>query len=355
MKILKDNIQKYQISDAENIREAIKHLDIGGIGFITIIDKGKKVRGIITDGDFRRAILKGISLDSNVLDIANKDFSFVEGNYSEKEVINLFLKRNIFIIPVLKEGRLFAILHRGDYELAQKFIISNKKRDISVVIMAGGKGMRMKPFTNILPKPLIPIGEQSILEVIMDRYSLFFNANFFISVNYKANVIKAYLDEFKNKYDFSFIDEDKPLGTGGALQFLKNKIKGPVFVSNCDIIIKSNYQDIYEKHLKNGYDITIVASMMHYKIPYGVCEINKSGLLNKMVEKPEFDFLVNAGMYIINPTMLKYIPENKFYNITDLINIGKKDGKNIGVYPVSEKSYLDLGQWSEYEKNTGIS
>ena len=222
MKILKDNSQKYQISDAENIREAIKHLDIGGIGFITIIDKGKKVRGIITDGDFRRAILKGISLDSNVLDIANKDFSFVEGNYSEKEVINLFLKRNIFIIPVLKEGRLFAILHRGDYELAQKFIISNKKRDISVVIMAGGKGMRMKPFTNILPKPLIPIGEQSILEVIMDRYSLFFNANFFISVNYKANVIKAYLDEFKNKYDFSFIDEDKPLGTGGALQFLKN-------------------------------------------------------------------------------------------------------------------------------------
>jgi len=354
MKISKKKINEYQISDTANIREVTKQLDLGGIGFIAITDKEKKVRGIITDGDFRRAILKGIGLDSNVIDIINTDYSFLEGNFSEQEVINLFLKNNVSQIPVLREGQLFDILIREDYDLAQKYIIDDKKRDISVVIMAGGKGLRMKPFTNILPKPLIPFGEQSVLELIMDKYSLFFNVNFFLSVNYKANIIKAYLDEFKNKYRFSFIDEDKPLGTGGALRFLKDKISEPVFVSNCDIIIKANYQDIYDRHLKNRYDITVVASMIHYKIPYGVCEINKTGLLNKMVEKPELDFLVNAGMYIINPSMLKYIPENKFYNITDLINIGKKDGKKIGVYPVSEKSYLDLGQWSEYEKNTGI-
>ena len=174
MKISKKKINEYQISDTANIREVTKQLDLGGIGIIAITDKEKKVRGIITDGDFRRAILKGIGLDSNVIDIINTDYSFLEGNFSEQEVINLFLKNNVSQIPVLREGQLFDILIREDYDLAQKYIIDDKKRDISVVIMAGGKGLRMKPFTNILPKPLIPFGEQSVLELIMDKYSLFF-------------------------------------------------------------------------------------------------------------------------------------------------------------------------------------
>ena len=214
--------------------------------------------------------------------------------------------------------------------------------------MAGGKGTRMKPFTNILPKPLIPVGDKSMLEVIMDEYNLYFQSKFHISVNYKANLIKAYLEDFVVMYDISYVYEQIPLGTGGALKYLEGKIKRPFFVSNCDILIKANYTDIYNDHLIKNNDITIVASLIHYKVPYGVCEIENGGELKGMVEKPEYDFLVNAGMYILNPDILKLIPENEFYNITDLIDSVKSSGGKVGVFPVSENSYSDSGQWEEY-------
>lgn len=348
MKISNENISIYQASENINIRETVKLLDQTGIGFIAVVNKDSKVVGILTDGDFRRAILKGVNLDNNILEIVNRNFVFVEDVSATKEIINLFLLKKVYKIPVIKEGRLVDILFRESYSLEGKYILNYEKKNVSVVVMAGGKGTRMKPFTNILPKPLIPIGEQSILEVIMDRYQLFFDVNFKISVNYKANMIKAYLEEFKDKYQISYIDEDQPLGTGGALTFLEGKITEPFFVSNCDIIINADYQSIYESHIDKQYDITVVASMLHYKIPYGVCKINEGGELKQMVEKPEYDYLVNAGMYIINPDVLKYIPENEFYNITDLINKVKENGGKVGVFPVSEKSYLDAGQWKEY-------
>lgn len=348
MSIDKDKIQKYQIGQEANIRQTAKKLDLGGIGFIVIINNKHKVIGIVTDGDFRRAILMGVNLDSNVLELVNNNFSYLEDSYLIEEVTNLFLEKSIFRIPVLKDGVLIDILFRENFDIAKKHVKIENKRQIDVVIMAGGKGTRMKPFTKILPKPLIPIGEKSMLEVIMDEYNLYFDSDFYISVNYKANIIKAYLEEFKNKYEMSYINEENPLGTGGALKYVENKIKKPFFVSNCDILIKADYERIYQSHIKNKYDITIVASMMHYEIPYGVCEINEGGELKKMVEKPEYDFLVNAGMYIINPDALKYIPKNQFYNITNLIDKVKNENGKVGVFPVTEKSYLDVGQWKEY-------
>jgi len=341
-------MNKFLISENCNIRLAIKKLDDSGIGFICITNKDLNVIAVLTDGDFRRAILKGINLDKKIIEISNKKFISINNRVNKNEIINIFLKHKINKIPVLEKNKLIDVVCREDFNLENKYIISSQKKEIAVVIMAGGKGTRMKPFTNILPKPLIPIGELSILEVIMDKYNLFFDSKFHISVNYKANLIKAYLEEFRDKYNISYIDEDHPLGTGGALKYLTNKIKFPFFVSNCDIIINANYQNIYNNHIKNEYDITVVASMVHHKIPYGVCEIKKGGELKKMSEKPEYDFLVNAGMYIINPDTLIEIPENEFYNITDLINKVKVKGGKVGIYPVSEKSYLDAGQWKEY-------
>ncbi len=341
-------MNKYLVNKNVNIRDAAKQLDNTGIGFVCICDDNNNVEAILTDGDFRRAIIKGINLDNNIHKISNKNFIYVNEDASDTEIINIFLKNKINKIPVIKNGKLIKIILREDYNLQNKYIVTSSKIKIDVVIMAGGKGTRMKPFTNILPKPLIPIGEKTILEVIMDNYNLFFETNFHISVNYKANLIKAYLEEYKELYNFSFLDEDKPLGTGGALKFMENKAENPFFVSNCDILIKADYNNIYKTHLDNNYDITVVASMIHYQVPYGVCEINKRGELTQLIEKPEFDYLVNAGMYIINPETLKYIPENTFYNITDLITKVKNNGGKVGVYPISEKSYLDGGQWKEY-------
>lgn len=342
-------MKNFIVDNKVNIREAAKKLDKTGIGFLIIVNKQEEVLGIMTDGDFRRAIIKGIKLDNTVNKIVNTSFISVDEDYISSEVVNIFLSNKINRIPVIsKKKKLVKILFREDFNLADKEIIKRSNVSMPVVIMAGGKGTRMKPFTDVLPKPLIPLQGKSILEVIMDKFNLFYDSKFYISVNYKANLIKAYLEDVADKYQINYIEENKPLGTGGALKFLEGKIKQPFFISNCDIIIKANYQSIYQWHIDNKNDITMIASMIHYKVPYGVCEIEDGGRLLKMVEKPEYDFLVNAGMYIINPETLKHIPKDTFYNITDLINQVKVSDGKVGVFPVSEKSYLDGGQWLEY-------
>ena len=342
-------MNKYTISKTSNIREAIKKIDENGEGLIFVVNNENKVIGVLTDGDFRRAILNGVSLSEFCDNITNHDFKFIESNFfTERQVINLFLQYKIDHLPLLENGILKQLFKRKDYDLADKVILPIELNEVSVIIMAGGKGTRMKPFTNIFPKPLIPIGDKSMLEIIMDEYNVYFQSSFILSVNFKANLIKAYLDEFTNLYNFSYLEEEIPLGTGGALKYIDGKIDKPFFVSNCDILIKANYADIYKYHNNEKNDFTIIASMIHYKVPYGVCDIENGGTLRELVEKPEYDFLVNAGMYIINPAVLKYIPKDTFYNITDLIEQVKKNNGKVGVYPVSENSYYDSGQWKEY-------
>lgn len=343
-----ENIEKYIVKYSSNIRDAIKKIDLYGEGFVYVVNDLDEVQGLITDGDFRRAVISGIPLNKRCLEIANRKFISLNENFTQKEVINTFLKTKIRNLPIIENGKLKEILFRKDVDLENKVVLKGEQNDVSIVIMAGGKGTRMKPFTNILPKPLIPIGDKSMLEVIMDEYNLYFNGDFHISVNHKANLIKAYLEEFEDEYNISYVLEDKPLGTGGALKYLSGKLTKPFFVSNCDILIKADYENMYSTHIESKNDLTIIASIVHYKIPYGVCEISNGGNLEKLIEKPEYDFLVNAGMYILNPKVLDLIPENEFYNITDLINKIKETGGKVGVFPVSEKSYLDSGQWKEY-------
>lgn len=156
--------------------------------------------------------------------------------------------------------------------------------------MAGGKGSRLAPFTDILPKPLIPLGNKTIIETIMDEYALYGINEFYISVNYKAKLIKAYFEDIELPFKINFIDEEKPLGTGGALKYLENKIKSCFFVSNCDIIIKDNYATIVDFHKSGNFDITLVGSMQHFTLPYGVCKINNNGNLSVIIENPNMIF-----------------------------------------------------------------
>ena len=182
-----------------------------------------------------------------------------------------------------------------------------------------------------------------------NEYAKFGMKDFYISINHKGKMIKAYLEDHEGDYFFRYISENKFLGTAGALKYLDGKLDSPFFVSNCDIIIKDDYTKIYDFHKKGGYALTLVASMQHHTIPYGVCEIENGGDLKSIIEKPQYDFLVNTGMYVLDPEVLGYIPENEFFHITHLMEKLKKEGLKIGVYPVSEKSYIDVGQWNEYK------
>lgn len=349
----KKDLEKYKILDNSSIKEAIKILDNGGIGFSTVVNDSNDVVGIISDGDFRRAILSGIKLTENVQKIMNKKFNYLSTNFTEKDIIKLFNSKPIQQIPILDGNKLVEIITKDlRSEISDK--LNTLPKNISVVIMAGGKGTRLAPFTHILPKALIPIGGKPIIEIIMDEYAKFGLKKFYISVNHKAKMLKAYFDDHNSDYSFSYIKEEKPLGTAGALKFLEGKIKSPFFVSNCDIIIKDDYSKVFEFHQEGNYEVTLVASMQHHTLPYGVCEIENGGSLKSIKEKPEYDILVNTGMYLINPNILKYIPYNEFFHITHLIEKLYAENIRIGVYPVSEKSWLDIGQWEEYKKTTSL-
>ena len=345
------NIEKIIVSHSSNIRDAIKKMDEIGKGIVVVTDNKSEVIGIITDGDFRRAILKGVNLKESVLSIVNNNYISATVNESALEIEAIY-KNNAGLkqLPILDNRKLVKLITHEELFLADTVEMVRNSLENPVIIMAGGKGTRLEPFTNILPKPLIPIGQKTILEHIITEFRKHSIPKFYISVNYKANMLKAYMADLEKDYTVDYIYENKPLGTIGALKSVEGEFTTSIFVTNSDIIIKDDYSNILEFHKKGGFKLTLVASMQHYKIPYGVCEINEGGELKKIEEKPEYDFLVNTGMYILEPDVLKYIPEDTFFNITDLMEVLKLNNHRIGVYPVSEKSWIDIGQWDEYKK-----
>jgi NDP-sugar pyrophosphorylase family protein len=167
--------------------------------------------------------------------------------------------------------------------------------------------------------------------------------------NYKKNMIKSYFNDLDKPYDITYIEENKPLGTGGSLSLIKDKIDTTFFVSNCDILIDADYSSIYEYHKRNKNKITMVTSLKNFKIPYGVVEISDSGTVKGTVEKPEYSHLINTGMYLIEPELLEYIPVDVFYDITELIDLCIEKGIKVGTYPVTEDAWLDMGQFDQME------
>ena len=332
------------------IRQAMKKLSHFGRKCIVIVDEKHTLLGTLSDGDLRKAILDGSDMADSIHNIyQSKPTVLVNGKYKHDEAKKLFIKYMFDLIPVVDEqNKLINVLY-WETVLNNGIKKQKEKLNVPVVIMAGGKGTRMEPFTKVLPKPLVPIHDKPIIEHIIDRFREIGCSDFYSTVNYKGKILKAYFEELQPKYNVSFVDESDPLGTAGSLQYLKEKFDKPFFVTNCDIIIKINYESLYKFHQKNNYEITLVASAKEYIIPYGTCELNGDGHLSHINEKPKYDFLINTGLYVLNPDILQLIPKNKFYHITHLIEDIKKSGKKVGVFPVDDDAWIDIGQWEEYK------
>ncbi len=330
-------------------REAFKQMDSNGAKFILVADDDKRIIGLISDGDLRRAIWNSTSLEDPVETIANRNFMASEYGTTPSELTSLFQENDHFrVIPILKDGYLRDLAFKEAYQNSGNWS-TTQKIDLPVVIMAGGQGTRLDPFTRILPKPLIPIGNQPIIEIIMDHFAQYGMTNFWLSLHEKSRMIRAYFEDFGEKYDISYMEETEPLGTVGSLALFRNQLKSPFFVSNCDIVVDTDYTKIYEFHREGGHALTIVGSIQHYHIPYGVCEIDKDGSLDQMREKPEIDAVVNTGMYLFDPLVMDYIEDGKRLDINRLMEILKDNSHSIGVYPVSANSWTDVGQWEQYQ------
>ena len=340
-------IEKLCIDSNRTILEAIKQIDSTGKQILIVV-KEKYLVGVITDGDIRRWILKNGDLQETVQLIMNTKPIII--SCSEIKLAKKIMEeRGINALPVVdKQNRPVEIVFLKEfYQKSKKNV---KPLDIPVVIMAGGKGTRLYPYTQIIPKPLIPIGDTTILERIMERFEQSGCKEFYLTLNYKKNMIKSYLEDSHKSYNIHYIEEETFLGTGGSLALMKDLLKGTFFVSNCDILVQANYEDILKVHRESGNKITIVTSLKNYTIPYGVIKIDEKGQVWDMDEKPEYNFQVNTGLYVLESEVLEDIPCNTFFHITELINDYIQKGIKIGVYPITERAWLDMGELKEMER-----
>ena len=307
--------------------------------------------GMITNGDLQRAIIANKSFDTEIgtlIDNRTKRYAFVSDDI--EHITTWMLEVRAEMMPVIDtEGNLDKVIFWED--LFKEPITDNRELiNLPVVIMAGGKGTRLKPITNVIPKPLIPIGDKTILEEIMNQFEGIGCIKFYMSVNYKADMMHFYLDQLEHHYDIEFFEESKPLGTIGSVSLLKGMISTPFFVSNCDILIEQDYRDVYDYHKSNHNDLTIVTAVKSFKIPYGVIETGDDGLMTDLKEKPEVTYMINTGVYLLNPECINEIPEGEFFHITHLMEKIKNRGGRVGCFPVSEHSWHDMGEWPEYLK-----
>jgi dTDP-glucose pyrophosphorylase len=334
------------------IQDALKQMDIVD-GKLLIVTQNEFFKSLVSIGDIQRAILKGIPLNTTIDNILRKKIRVATPEDSFSDILDLMKEFRMEFIPVIDGDNKIVDVYFWDLVVDKKDKLPNVKINSSVVIMAGGKGTRLKPITNIIPKPLIPIGDKPIMEWIIDSFNEVGVTEFNVTVNYKQEMIKSYFDNLPNKaYDLNYFEESKPLGTAGSLHLFKGKLKETFFVTNCDILIKDDYSEMLNYHKNSGNELTAVSVVKHLKIPYGTMEFGENGLLHNLKEKPEYNYFINAGMYILEPHLLNEIPVDEFFHITTLMEkIMDRNGK-VGVFPVSEGSWMDIGQWDEYNKTS---
>ncbi len=333
------------IEEDKSILDAMHQLDRSGKK-ILFVHKNRKLLASLTDGDIRRWILKKGDLQMPVQYAANYQPRFL---YEQEENLAMSTIKELGIdaVPIVnKEYFIQKIIFAND--TAQKY----KEFDIQipVVIMAGGLGTRLSPYTKILPKPLIPVGDYPIAEHIIRQFYLYGCRQFYMIVNYKRNMIKAYFEELDKKYQLDFIMEEKPLGTGGGLSLLKEKIKDTFILTNCDILIDDDLTKAYRQHIESKNLITMVCSLKNFTIPYGVVNIGEDGMIESMQEKPNISFFTNTGCYFVEPEVIEELAYNEPADFPTVIEKYRKAGKKVGYYPIGEDAWLDMGQLDELEK-----
>ncbi len=346
-------IKEIIVSPITTLLDALKKMDSEHTKMLFVFEDGHFL-GILTIGDIQRSIIRNIPLTEQVNNIIESGKVYCNPTDSPVEIKRVMMRERCKYMPVVDDrGELCDVLI-WDEIFNQPQEQNRPKIDLPVVIMAGGKGTRLKPITNVIPKPLVPVGDKTILEVILDQFESIGCHKFYMSVNYKADMMKYYLSQLDHKYNIEFFQEDKPLGTIGSVSLLKGKITTPFFVSNCDSINEQDYRDVYDYHVSNQNDMTIVTMVKSFKIPYGVIETGEDGLMTALKEKPEQTYQVNTGVYILNSKLIDEIPQGEFFHITHLMEKVQKRGGRVGCFPVSEHSWRDMGEWPEYLKMINV-
>jgi dTDP-glucose pyrophosphorylase len=341
---LEMSIKKILINQNDTIHNAMKKMNLSGHVCLVVVDQLKKFKGTITDGDIRRHLLKDNNLEKKINQIYNKKPIVYKKKQKLDNRIKNFLKRNKhLIVPVVNHQNvpISFMSYQEDIKSTNKVLKKNK-----ILIMAGGIGFRMKPFTDILPKPLVPYKGKPMILNIMDNFKKYSFNDFTITLNKKEKILDIFLNQFKNNYTFNFFKETKPLGTAGSLK--KIDFKHDFFLTNCDSYININLQNLLKFHQNSKSLITIVASIKSLNLSFGECILDSSGKLKKILEKPQKNFLTNTGMYVIKPDVKNYLPKKIKFGMDEVISSVLKSRKKISVFPIPSSDWKDTGNWMNY-------
>lgn len=340
---MKNNINRLFVYKNYTIKDVIESIDAGAKGIALLVNDDETLLGTITDGDIRRSILKGVSLENSVENIVHYNPISVKQSMTREEIKDIFIKRAVKDIPIVDDdNRVVDLISIND-------ILLPEGKENPVIIMAGGLGTRLKDLTKEVPKPMLKVGHDPILQHIIANFKQYGYNKILISVNYKSEIIENY---FQNGLAYGvkieYIRENKRLGTAGGIKLAEDYIDKPFFVINGDIFTNLNVENMMKFHVKNKFDITVGTRKHSFQIPYGVIE-TENNYIKHLKEKPQIEYLINAGVYCLNPNLISSIPDNKYFEITDLIDICIKNGGKVGSYEIKDY-WMDIGRMEDYNK-----
>lgn len=335
-------IEKIKLAKNSSIKAALKVIDEGAMKIALVVNEDNYLLGTLSDGDIRRALLKGLSLDDSIESIIYKEPTVCGINDSKEEILKIATEKKLYCIPIVDEKGVVVGIEEVD-DILKPVTFPNK-----VVLMAGGLGSRLRPLTDETPKPMLHVGDKPILETIINSFAKYGFTNIILSVRHKAKMIEDYFGNGeKFGVNIEYVHEDKRMGTAGALSLMKEKLCEPFFVMNGDLLTNINFQHMLEYHLSNDSIATMGVREYDFQVPYGVVNVEEHNILS-IDEKPVHSFFVSGGVYVLSPDVLNVIP-HEYYDMPTLFEKLIKEKKKSISFPIREY-WLDIGQISDFHR-----
>ncbi|WP_395022102.1 nucleotidyltransferase family protein [Dongia sp.] len=331
------------LTNNPTIRQAMQAIDQSSLQIALVVDGNDHLLGTVTDGDIRRGLLRGLDLDSPAAQVMNVKPKVARQGMSRAEFIELLRRYELHHLPLVDEtGRLVGL--ESDVELYE-----GAEKDNWVVLMAGGLGQRLRPLTEDMPKPLLPVGDRPLLEIIINRFTAQGFRKFFISVNYRADLVEAHFgDGAKFGAEIRYLREDQPLGTGGAVGLLPERPSLPFVVMNGDLLTTINFESLVDFHQQHEADLTLCVRRYSHQIPYGVAEI-QGGEVMSIVEKPNHECFISGGIYVLSPAVFDRLQPQRRVDMPDLMRELIAEKRRVTAFPVTEY-WIDIGRIEDLER-----
>lgn len=334
--------EKLVVAPADTIKSVIEVISLGRCQIALVANKDKRLVGTVTDGDVRRGLLQGMTLENEASSIMNAAFSFAAPDDTQRSILATMRKLSIHHMPLLDSQGVIMGMHVLDE-------LINPRNSNPVLLMAGGTGTRLLPLTHDTPKPMLKVGGKPILETILESFIYQGFENFYISVNYLAHVIQEYFgDGSQWGVTINYLVEDKKLGTAGALGIIKERFDQPILMMNGDLLTRVDYISLLDFHTKSRPIATMCVRPYKVKIPYGTV-VTREDQVIEFREKPEFEYYVNAGIYVLEPELIEKVGSNCAIDMPDLLESARQNGRQIAAFPIHEY-WIDLGQHDELQR-----